>query len=122
MATRHVRDTATGELSEVAITDVWIKSWRQNEILLSLSKLSIANDGIDSATLSAQLVTAPLLDSSQDNVLQADVFTLQIGDIEQDVTLDANGFWTDTITSTVIGSYLILSLSKTSNQLTLEVV
>ena len=122
MATRHVRDTATGELTEVAITDVWIKSWRQNEILLSLSKLSIANDGIDSATLSVQLVTAPLLDSSQDNVLQADVFTLQIGDIEQDVTLDANGFWTDTITSTVIGSYLILSLSKTSNQLTLEVV
>ena len=122
MATRHVRDTATGELTEVAITDVWIKSWRQNEILLSLSKLSIANDGIDSATLSAHLVTAPLLDSSQDNVLQTDVFTLQIGDIEQDVTLDANGFWMDTITSTVIGSYLILSLSKVSNQLTLEVV
>lgn len=122
MATRHVRDTATGELTEVSLTDAWIKDWRHNEILLSLSTLSIANDGIDSATLSAQLVTAPLLDSSQDNVLQADVFTLQIGDIEQDVTLDANGFWTDTITSTVIGSYLILSLSKTSNQLTLEVV
>lgn len=122
MVARHVVNVSTGEITEIEVTDVWIKAWRENEILLSLSTLSIANDNVDNATLTAQLVTSPLLDLSQETVLQAKTFQLQIGDIEQEVTLDANGFWSDTITSGVIGSYVITALDMTSNQLVLEVV
>jgi hypothetical protein len=120
--TRHTVNSSTGEIIEIAITDEWIKSWRHNEILLSLSALSIISDDIDSATLTAQLVTALLLDDSQEDVLQTRTFRLQIGDIEQEITLDANGAWSDTITSVVIGSYSISALDMTSNQLMLEVV
>ncbi len=99
----------TGEWEQIAtpVTDEWIKANKPNQWLLTADKVQIASDGIDTATVTIQRVTAPLLDDSRENVL--DIGSVRFGVVDSDdletISIDANGQGSDTVTSDTVGTF-----------------
>jgi len=116
-------DISTGEVSERDLTDAEIIAGDISyQIALSADKLTIANDGVDSATVTVQLVTAPLSDDTQENITNASTVTLSIDGEAIEITLDSNGSETIILTSVDEPTTIVMrTASHLSNTLNIEV-
>lgn len=68
-------------------------------ITLSANKTAIINDGVDTSVITAQLVTPPLSDNSQEPVAQSRLILINIDGEITAATLEANGSGTINVTS-----------------------
>ncbi len=92
---------------EYPIDNAYILAWQPSTLLLSANAASVAINGV--LTLSAQLRTPELADYSYQNLTDNITVRLKVGDNEVTANL-INGFWTDTGSFTLAGTYEIRCL------------
>lgn len=110
----------------IPVTNEWIKEYKSNRWLLITDKIQIASDDIETATVTLQRITAPLLDASHENVLG--IGSVRFGVVGSDdletIDIDANGTGTETITSDTIGIFQLATVPDDgeSNIIEIEVI
>lgn len=119
MKTRLVHNVATGEMDEIPVDDAWILANRKPQIEITIADTNKIVG--ESEAISIQLMTPELSDNSRNAVSEASTVTMQFGDVTQDVVLDSNGAWSDTLEFVEAGTYIIKCLSHHSNEITVEV-
>ena len=112
-------NVTTGESIIEAMTDAEILNLHQPQIQITIANTSKLVG--ESEVVSIQLVTPPLSDDSRNNVAQSETVKMQFGDVIQDVVLDGNGAWSDTMDFVDTGLYTIKSLTHSSNEIIVEV-
>lgn len=119
---------ATYEIQEVQeqtrvvrriLTDDEVKVYFPPQVVLSADKLTVTADGVDFATITAQLKSVPLSDNTQANLPISQKIYLLIADVEVELTTDANGSAAHEVALTDTGTYSVTARNLTSNTLTL---
>lgn len=115
---------ATGETDVVMLTDDDVRNGViPYRVLITSDKAQITGDGVDTATITLQIVTAPLASDTQENVPLATTLDVTIGDEIYSVTTDNTGAESIALTSVDNATALTISTAPyTSNELTVGVV
>ena len=122
-------NSETGKMEQVSIpvTDEWVRANKSNQWLLTTDKVNITSDGIDTAIITIQRVTALLTDGITREVVPG-IGIVRLGVVDSEdyefINLDINGAGTDTITGLVAGSFEIHCHPDDgeSNPITIEVI
>lgn len=118
--TRIIINCTTNEVEEIPVTDDYIRQ------LSPQVKITIANTTKQvgqSEPVTLQLVTRPLTDGiTQESVVESRNVLMQFGDIEQSITLDSNGAYSDTLEFSEVGLYTVKCIDLASNEVTIEVL
>ncbi len=112
--TNQYSDRQIGE-TQVPVTDDWVLDCKPNTLLLTADKTTITANGIDTATITIQLRTPILTDSTYNNIAEAVTVQLMIDDEIATVELDTNGSGSVGVASDEVGVFSVSGENYGSN-------
>mgnify|MGYP001555605854 CR=1 FL=1 len=111
--TKLIIDVSTGETQQVTVTDAELIATRAKYLFFAFDDAT--------NTLSAQLQSCVLSDDTRANVSDIQTWRVMIGDVETDITTDANGAWSDTVSFVDGASYDVYAIEPdNSNRITIQ--
>lgn len=117
----YSKDTTTGLLTLIPVTDEWILAHKPNQIDMQLSKTTITADGVDSATLTITMLSPVLTDGSQPIIATNEILELSINGETQMIQL-TSGVWSEVYTSNVVDTFEFKCPANGFNSVILEAV
>lgn len=115
-------DVSTGAMTEVPVDDAWVLANLPERIALTVDKTQIQADGVDTATLTAQLTTPLLTDGSAQPIAESRELEFRVNRDPITVTLNAAGRATRTFSGLTPGRYEIECLTLPGDVVVIEVV
>lgn len=117
-------NASNGTIERRALTDDEIRNGAiPYRVQLSSNKASIVNDGVDTATIAVQVVTAPLTDDSVENVALNALIDVRIDNELYSITTDNTGAETIALTSVDAPTTITVTVDRyTANELIIEVI